>query len=71
MKIKWNNIFLAILVVSGLIAFFKTKDSIDNATEGIRFAFAGLHLQQESIAILSLAMICITLVAIVKLLTHR
>jgi len=69
MEIRWGNIFAVLMIIFGIYLFFKVKPAIDHLVAN----FESMPLRQDpgTFAVIILAMILITVVAVVRIISNR
>ena len=71
MVIRWRRIFGGLLALALLVVFLKGGLSFDGAFEGLSDIGSGHGNKGQVERVATLGLLCITVVAIVKLLTQR
>lgn len=68
MKIKWKNIFGLVLLIIIVIALFKLPVMLDNISWRIQLPY---YFNDPALGLMFLGLICVTIVAVAKIITNR
>lgn len=68
MKIKWKNIFGLVLLIIIVIALFKLPAMMDNISCRIYLPY---YLNDPALGLMFLGLICVTIVALAKIIANR
>lgn len=70
MQVRWNNIFGLMLMIFGLYLFLKLRPFFKNIIEDIN-SVRYYHHNDPLLQIITLGLLCVTVLAAIKILSNR
>lgn len=68
MKIKWLNVFVFAILICLIVLLFKLPKVLDHISCTIEIPY---YINDPTFGIMALGLICVTIVAVVKILSNR
>lgn len=71
MKFRWNNIALGIVAIISVVATIKYHAALESVLATTFHPSPNRSADERTLGLITLALLCVTGVAIIKLITHK